>query len=131
MKKASKKFITLVELIKNINVLNLTLILTMILSYFNVNRYITFILVMLIALIITNVAQKIIVRYFGDNKSIFQSKFFVIFTIFFNVAFLVYYYLSKEYGMIILLTLFYICCLVGRKIINKKSKSKLVENNNG
>lgn len=127
MRKGDERFVTLVEAIRNINVLNLTLIFTMLLSYFNVNKYVSFILVMLIALIITNVTQKTIIKYLGNKKSLFQSKFLVIVTILFNMAFMAYYYLEKEYGMMILLVLFSLSCLIWRKIMNRKNYNKCLE----
>lgn len=111
----NKKFVILIELIKNINILNLTLILTIVLSSFKINKYIIFIIVMLITLMMTNITQKIIIRYLGNNRLIFQSKSFSVFVIFLNILFLAYCYFFKEYGMIILLIIFFICHFIWKK----------------
>lgn len=121
MKINNKKFIILVELIKEINILNLTLIMATILSFFEINKYSTFIIVMLIAVILSNKIQKLIIKYVGENKSIFQSKFYVIFAVILNVSFLVYYFFEKEYGLLVLLIVFLSGYSLWMKVINKKS----------
>lgn len=122
MRTISKKIVILVELIKNINILNISIIISIVLSFFKINRYITFIFVMILGVALTTITQKIIIKYLGDNKSIFQSKFFIIFAIFLNIAFLLYYFFSKDYGMLISLSLFLFFYSLGRKIMNKKRK---------
>jgi len=112
-----------VELVKGINILNLTLILAMILSFFKVDKYISFIIVMFLAMILNNKTQKIIRKYLGDDKSIFQSKFFVIFAIILNVAFLVYFFIEKEYGLLVLLIVFLIGYSLWTKVMNRKSSN--------
>ncbi|OOM80593.1 hypothetical protein CLPUN_12590 [Clostridium puniceum] len=118
----NKKFVILVDLIRNINILNITLILTIGLSFLKINKYIIFILVMLIAVVLAEITQKTIVKYLGDNKSILQSKVFIFFTVFLNLAFLVYYFLKKDYEMVILLITFFCGYALWRKLMNRKSK---------
>lgn len=95
----------------------------MVLSFLKINRYITFIIVMLIAMILTNKTQKIITKYLGNNKSIFQSKGYIIFAVFLNVICLVYYFFKKEYGLVVLLIIFLIGCSLWTKVKNKKSSN--------
>lgn len=62
----------------------------MLLSFFKINKYITFIISMLVEIILTKKAQKIVIKYLGNNKSIFQSKFYYIYIYCFLICYFSY-----------------------------------------
>ncbi|AGF55452.1 lysylphosphatidylglycerol synthetase-like protein (DUF2156 family) [Clostridium saccharoperbutylacetonicum] len=116
MKKVGGKFTTLLELIRGINILNLTLILSMILSIMKINKYIVFVVVMLISTSLMKLTQKIIDKQLNGDKSIFQSKFFVFVSFIFNISFLVYFIYIKEYIMITLFSVLFIGSFILKKL---------------
>lgn len=99
--------------------LNLTLVFTLLLSFFKINKYINFIIIMLFGLLLVNLANKFFLKYIGKNESSFYNKFLSIFAILINILFIAYYLYIKEYALVILLVSFLLVCLLITKIISK------------
>lgn len=118
-----EKFVILVELIKTINILSLSIIIAFIFSVFNINKYIIFILVMIIGVLLSNFADKINAKYITNSNLIYQSKSLFFLGIFLDAACCVYYFLIKEYMILFLLILFLCLYSLYKKIININCKN--------
>lgn len=100
----------LIQSIKTVNLLSVTLIIAHILAIANVNKYLAFIIVMFIIIILEAILQRLILKY-NDNLLIHRKFFIILYTII-SIAFVAYYVLQKEWGIIFLLLIFQVIYIV-------------------
>lgn len=91
----------LIQLIKMVNILSLTLIIAHVLTMIKINKYLAFIIVMFIIIILEAILQKLIFRYNGDL--LIHYKFFIVLSSIISILFIAYYVFLKEWGIIFVL----------------------------
>lgn len=115
MERDRKSYILVLDLIRLINVISLSLLLGLWIAFWGVNAYISLMVVLLMSILLSNVSQKLFVKKFGTRYSISGSKIFFAVSIIINVIVLVYYLMIREYALTALIIAFYMIYHVIRK----------------
>lgn len=98
----------LFDLLRVTMVLNSTILVGIILIYFNLNKFIVLIIMLTMSLVLSYNSQKVFAKKFGLRNMISDSKIFFIVTLAINIIIAISYLLAGEYKNVIMLVLFYI-----------------------
>lgn len=104
-----RKTIIMLDLIRIINILNISLLLGIFLSWLGINRYLVFIVMLFCCALLSYFTQKSFTSKYGLYNSLAGSTVFVIVIILTNVCLLAYYIFQKEYVFVSLFLVFFFC----------------------
>lgn len=104
-----KKKIVMLDLIRIINVLNISLLIGIFLSRLGINRYVVFVLMLLGCAILSHCTQKTFVKRYGSENTVSGNIIFIIISICINILLIIYYILEMEYMLVTLLLIFFLC----------------------
>lgn len=113
------KYATILDISRIVNIINVTLLLSIILLYFRVNKYISITIILIASVILSLISQKWFVERFGDRNLIIKSKIYIMVTVILNIIILTYYVVVKEYILVGIIVIFYI---IYRRWIKRKIK---------
>lgn len=107
-----------------INLMNLTMVFSLILLNFINNKYLLFILIMVFGTLAAQLKEKIFIKCLKKESPLFKSKFSKILIMAINVITLIYFFLVKEYTIAIMFVTYMVLHVCIIRFINLKNKIK-------
>lgn len=115
MELENRSYITILDLIRIINIISLSLLLGLGIVFLGVNQYISLGFMLFVSIILSVVSQRFFDKKFGNRYSISKNKTFIVISTAISAVILIYYIIIKEYPTVALIILFYTMSFIMRK----------------
>ncbi len=112
------------DAIRMINVINISFLIGIFMTYLGLNRYASMILMLFICILLSIISIKVFNKRILKNRQVPKSLILIVFTVLFNLSILAYYFYIKEFITAIILLVFQIGILFWMYWKNKKNDSK-------
>ncbi len=120
----NSKLVIILDLVRIVNVLNLTLISGLFLFNTSINIYVSIVLVLVFCAILSNASRRIIQKKLNTESLISDGFVFSILSSVINILMLIYFLYVKDYiNAAIFVSFFIVYYLIMRKTTGKTAKS--------
>lgn len=119
-----KNVLVILDIIRIINLLNITMIIGLIMDCLISNKYVVFIAVIILSTLLAYFSQIFFIKHYKTDAPLFKSKLSIAFSVIVNIFVLSYFFLIKQYILAMIFISFMVAYFIILKIIQKKKLKK-------